>query len=154
MHEAEDLREAGNAVREVHLVAVGNKHEESEQVKNEEREDNVEGWKVWDHADLHGWVDEGEEDATSEDGDQDEEGGEKRHYGHAVMAVTQSLETACDWKRGRIVQEKGGFSCGAGWSSEFDPGLQDSKGHVEGLEKQVKQYADKRGYKTVQEVCW
>lgn len=141
-------------MREVHFVAVGDEHEEREQVQDEEREDDVEGWNVWDHADLHGRVDEGEEDPTGEDGDQDEEGGEKRNYGHAVVAVAQSLETACDGKRGRIVEEKRGFSCGAGWSSEFDPGLQDSKGHVEGLEKQIKQHADNRGYKTVQEVCW
>ena len=65
-------------MREVHFVAVGDEHEEREQVQDEEREDDVEGWKVWDHADLHGRVDEGEEDPTGEDGDQDEEGGEMK----------------------------------------------------------------------------
>jgi len=76
VEEADDFGEAVDGMGEVKLMAVGEKENDAEEIEEEEREDDVEGWEIGDHANLARRGGEGEEEPAAEDGKEDEEEGE------------------------------------------------------------------------------
>jgi hypothetical protein len=52
-------------------------------------------------------VGEGHEKATSEDGDENEDGGHERHHCHTPMTVAKSVPSTLKWKAGGVVGEDG-----------------------------------------------
>lgn len=83
-------------MRKVHRVPFWHDEKEAEEVEYEKREGYVKGGQVGDHAYFQAGGRKGEEDATCEDGNEDEEEGEQGENCDSVVVGAKSGERAGD----------------------------------------------------------